>query len=153
LRIIKPFGRTHVDRTAVGLRRCLAPRSAPKARVEMAEFVANQDELVIALWISTIDKIARKPQANGAPTPEQRAFRDRLGAAAWARLDASGRLPGLRDSERRLRLERLWRAKIAPYGSREYGPRSGGAAPTARGRWFGRFAAPAVNTARQGDRP
>lgn len=147
MRIIKPFGRTHVDRTALGLRRRLALRGAPTARVEMSAFVENQDELILALWISTIDKIARKPQANGAPTPEQRAFRERLGAAAWVQLEASGRLPGLKDPERRLRLQRLWQVKIAPYGLREYRPRPGGTAPPPQGRWFGRFATPALNAA------
>lgn len=84
MRIIKPYGRSHAERIATGsTRRVLRERSNPEIARDIAEFARSHDRLVMAQWVSVIDKIATKPAGTTGPTTEQREFRDRLGQAAW----------------------------------------------------------------------
>lgn len=141
MRIIKPYGRSHTEDTGAGQNsRILRLRPPSRERRDIEEFARSHDELVIAQWISTIDKIATKPVGKNGPTTAQRAFRERLGKAAWAHLGAPGLLPGLSDPERKAHLTKLWKRKIAPYGSAEYEPRGKTQPPSPKGRWYDRFA-------------
>jgi hypothetical protein len=72
--------------------------------------------LVIGQWISLIDKIARKPTGTSKPTPEQRRFRHRLGAACGALLKEGKRryLPNISEAEES-ELFALWWSRIHPY--------------------------------------
>jgi hypothetical protein len=145
--IIKPYGRSSVDcGTRAQRLRVIAPRGASDTRVDVETFAVSHDELVTAQWISTIDKIARKPGAKTAPTDDQREFRRRLGEACWSRLEAGGLVPGFAEPATKERLKRVWDAKIAPYGAAPSKPRPGRAPPpTAKGVWFERFAGGAQN--------
>ena len=139
--IIRPYGRSETGYDDE-LRRGIRPR--PKyaqggddgerrregnAMLEVGEFAETRPELVVAQWISVIDKIARKPGRGRKPTPEQRSLRDGLGRAAFGLLCKEGPFRGRKDD-----LDRLWRSKIHPYPDGEEG--SG----REKGRWYEPFA-------------
>ena len=92
MRIIKPYGRSETGfegkkklRRAIRRKSNLGtPNDIPN---DIVAFATTHPELVIAQWISAIDKIAAKPRGTHKPTPEQRALRQRLGEAAWQLLD------------------------------------------------------------------
>ena len=129
--IVKPYGRSEVARGEdEALRRQLRLRPDNAGPCPLPEFAETHPELVIAQWISAIDRIAAKPPANRRPTPEQRQLRDRLGRAAWSLLEK--RLPPDRADE----LAKLWRRKVHPYGDRDDDRASG----REKGRWYARFA-------------
>jgi len=106
----------------------------------------SHDRLVIAQWVSAIDKIASKPAGATGPTSEQREFRDRLGQAEWKFLETNKLLSGFGERATAEFLGKIWKAKIAPYGSLAYRTRNrpGKTAPSARGRWYERFAGDAA---------
>ncbi len=146
MQIIKPYGHSHVENDATGVaKRILRLRKEAGAATNPAKdietFSQSHDELVLAQWISAIDKIARKPAGKNGPTDEQRGFRERLGNAAWALLFDKRLLPGLSNPDRAAYLAKLWNMKIAPYGTQEYRPRKHSTeTPSAKGRWYERFA-------------
>ena len=135
--IVKPYGRseTTLDGTDA-LRRKLRRHvdGCPADDLtDMASFAESHPELVVAQWISAIDKIAAKPKSGKKPTPEQRRLRETLGRAAF---DLLGREGSLDLSERREELERLWWSKIHPYGEGDDRKARG----REKGRWYARFA-------------
>ena len=129
--IVKPYGRSEA---ALGkndaLHRQLRLRPDDAGPYGIPEFAREHAELVVAQWISAIDRIAAKPRVDGKPTPEQRELRGRLGDAAWDILEK--RLPLARANE----LKKLWRRKIHPYGDKDDDRASG----REKGRWYDRFA-------------
>lgn len=135
--IVKPYGRSETAFDGAGtlrrkLRRHVDGRPADDL-TDMASFAESHPELVVAQWISAIDKIAVKPKVGGKPSPGQRRLRETLGRAAF---DLLGR-EGLLDlSERREELERLWWSKIHPYGEGDDRKARG----REKGRWYARFA-------------
>jgi hypothetical protein len=144
MQIIRPYGTSRSKRGQDGLRRVLVEKTAGRAERDIPTFARTHDELVIAQWISTIDKIARKPTSRKKPSADQRAFREKLGNACWVRLMDSGRLKGP-DNTRQAYLSDLWWFKIHPYepGIDEPRPRPNGSmppAPKVEGRWYKVFA-------------
>lgn len=143
MRIIRPYGRS-ATRPGAGdgaaRVRVLRPREAPEGggppELEIAPFASSEDTLVIAQWISTIDKIATKPKGDRKPTQAQRELRQKLGEAGWDCIVKNNLLPGLAD-ERNGRLKNLWDFKIAPYPDGSDTPRR---PPSPKGRWYARFA-------------
>ncbi len=143
MRIIRPYGRS-ATRPGAGdgaaRVRVLRPREAPEGggppELEIAPFASSEDTLVIAQWISTIDKIATKPKGDRKPTQAQRELRQKLGEAGWDCIVKNNLLPGLAD-ERNGRLKTLWDFKIAPYPDGSDTPRR---PPSPKGRWYARFA-------------
>ena len=136
--IIKPYGRSHTDFESEGqLRRKIRLDkdigTLHDKPVDVDEFTKTHPAIVIAQWISAIDKIAAKPRGNNKPTLEQYAFRQRLGEAALELLTGKGLLDL---SNRKGDLERLWRSKIHPYGEEGRDKGKG----RERGRWYKRFA-------------
>ena len=135
--IIKPYGRSHTDFESEGKLRRKIRLDKDNGRlrakpVDVDEFTKTHPEIVIAQWISAIDKVAAKPRG-GEPTPAQRAFRQRLGEAALELLTGRGLLDL---SNRKGELERLWWSKIHPYGREDADKGKG----RERGRWYERFA-------------
>ena len=129
--IVKPYGRSAVARGEDGtLRRQLHLRPDDAGPLALPEFAEEHPELVVAQWISAIDRVAAKPRAGDRPTPEQRELRGRLGDAAWSILEK--RLP----RDRAIGLADLWRRKVHPYGDRNDDRASG----REKGRWYARFA-------------
>jgi len=148
MQIIKPHGRSHVEQEDSGKpKRILRLRLDPDKPQDIEEFARSHDELVIAQWISAIDKIARKPAGEDGATKEQRDFRQQLGEAAWALLEEKKLLPGLSDPklsdakrrERKEHLKKLWEWKIHPYGEAKYEGKPD-KEPSPKGRWYERFA-------------
>ena len=141
MKIIKPYGRSHVDAArakGAPLERRLRLTDNPDPLQDIPTFAREHDWLVLAQWISAIDKIATKPKSGGRPTAEQRALRRKLGDAAWEYIRSHNLLAGLKEPATADILETTWRMKIAPY-SRQDLP-SNRRAPSAKGRWFARFA-------------
>ena len=133
MRIIKPYGRSSTERGSDALLRTLRLNPDLKKAVDVVAFAQERAELVIAQWISAIDKIAAKPYGNKKPTPEQRDFRQQLGKAAL-RLLVKKKLIDLEEKRGERPLEALWWSKIHPYGGetadKDVNP---------RGRWYKRF--------------
>jgi hypothetical protein len=144
MRIIRPYGSSRSKMHESGLRRVLIEKTAEREERDIPDFARSHDELVIAQWISTIDKIARKPMGRKKPTPVQRAFRHKLGNVCWLRLTEGGHLAGA-TGENRAFLSDLWWFKIHPYGPGEEElrpPRDGRGPPPPKveGRWYQVFA-------------
>lgn len=142
MRLVKPYGRTIVENEDGQSRRDILRRPEFTRQERIPDFVREDDHVVIAQWISVIDKIATKPSGKQGATDEQRRLREKLGAAAWAEMVTRAILPG---SETKKALKARWDAKIHPYGDRpcKPGARSGKGksvpSPSPKGRWFDRF--------------
>lgn len=144
MRIIKPYGRSHIEPETTGRRRILRLNSAPHTARNIMEFAHSHDALIIAQWISIIDKIATKPAQGKGATDEQRKLRKALGDAAWRYLTDNGLLLGLTDESVKKKLALVWTSKIEPYGDAQYRPRRDKAGkeilpPSPKGRWYKRF--------------
>ena len=138
MRIIKPYGRSSTEfdgQEKLTRKLCQSPRY--DTSVEIGEFAETHPELVIAQWISTIDKIAAKPYGNKKPMPEQWQFRQRIGEAA-VRLLIEKKLIDFSESREKdeSTLDKVWWAKIHPYGKGTDKKSSG----RTEGRWYKRFA-------------
>jgi len=145
MKIVRPYGSSHSKGSAGALRRVLIENNPERRERDIPDFAGTHDELVIAQWISTIDKIARKPKGSKPPSPDQRVFREKLGKACWVRMTEGGRLQGAGDEKRRQFLSDVWSFKIHPYGKGTKVPRPGrdGKPPAwaeVKGRWYEVFA-------------
>ena len=135
--IVKPYGRSETvfdgdDALRRKIRRNVDGLPADDL-AELTSFAESHPELVLAQWISAIDKIAAKPKPGGKPTAEQRRLRETLGRAALDLLTEEGFFDL---SDKRCELERLWRSKIHPYGKEDDNEAHG----REKGRWYARFA-------------
>lgn len=140
MKIVRPYGSSRTKESAGSLRRILVDSTPLRGEYDLPQFARSYNELVIAQWISAIDKIARKPAGRKKPTSKQRAFRHKLGNACWLRMTDGNYLPGA-SSENRAFLADLWWFKIHPYGpgTEEPRPRRDGslpAEPKVKGRWY-----------------
>ena len=132
--IVKPHGRSEAVFDAAGaLRRALYLNPDGAGPRDIAGFAAEHPELVIAQWVSAIDRIAAKPRGKGKPSLDRRRLRDALGRAAFELLDREGAFDG---DGRREEMERLWKRKVHPYGEGDDARRTGGE----KGRLYTRFA-------------
>lgn len=136
--MIKPYGRSHTEfddgkTPRRKIRRNPTPDVRQNTLVDVEEFARTHPELIIAQWISAIDKIAAKPGVGKKPTPEQRRFREKIGEAA---LNLMTQKKFLDVSGREKELKRLWQSKLHPYGDGDEKKRS----PSPEGRWYKRFA-------------
>lgn len=131
MRIIRPYGhsKTQINETHTS-ERVLIQDSQTQ---HLSTFATEHPELVIAQWISALDKIATKPNPNAQNKHKRRAtvtqfdLRETLGHAAWRHI--TSKLPS---GETRLIIpdgkhdyyRALWNNKIHPYGTkRPYPPR------------------------------
>jgi hypothetical protein len=144
MRIIRPYGTSRSHTGGGALRRVLIDNTPERKEHPIPEFAVTHDELVIAQWISTIDKIARKPKEKNKPSPAQYALRTKLGKACWLKLIDGGHLPGAADEVRKEHLRNLWWFKIHPYPAGTQEPRrKDGKLPQwaePKGRWYQAFA-------------
>ena len=135
--IVKPYGRSETvfdgdDALRRKIRRNVDGLPADDL-AELASFAESHPELVLAQWISAIDKIAAKPKPGERPTAEQRRLRETLGRAALDLLNEEGFFD---PSEKGAEHKRLWRSKIHPYGKEDDNEAHG----REKGRWYARFA-------------
>lgn len=151
MRIVRPHGSSRSQGSAGALRRVLIDNT-PKRNEHLIPAFAGvpgkesreplkgaKDELIIAQWISAIDKIARKPTGRNKPTRVQYDLRHKLGNRCWLRLTEGGHLPDV-DAARLEFLRNVWWFKIHPYGNDTEEPRAGKPAPEIKGRWYQVFA-------------
>lgn len=135
MRIVKPYGssQTHADGKG-SFERLLHPNSFPDEPVSFRDFTQTHPKLVVAQWISCIDKIITRPEGNSSPSEDQWFLRNALGAAAWKLIVEQDLLHA--PEKRAKRLEREWWSRIHPYG-----PDANYAAPhNFRGRWYSSLA-------------
>lgn len=138
MRIVRPYGSSATERGAHDhqrLRRVLR-REVERGQVQVEDievFAGSHDALVIAQWVSAIDKIAAKPSGSEKPSPDQRTLRRRLGEAAWAHLVTDGLLPGLADDPT---LKTRWWMRMEPYPEGDEKKKK----RRVHGRWYRRFA-------------
>jgi hypothetical protein len=78
MHIVRPCGSSRSKEAERGLRRILVENATGRAERDIPVFARLHDELVIAQWISTVDKIARKPTGRKKPSAEQRTFRHKF---------------------------------------------------------------------------
>ena len=135
--IVKPYGRSETvfdgdDALRRKIRRNVDGLPAD-VLADVASFAESHPELVVAQWISAIDKIAAKPKPGDKPTAEQRCLREKLGRAAFDLLTREGILDLSEEGAER---KRRWWAKIHPYGEGDDRKARG----RAKGRWYTRFA-------------
>jgi hypothetical protein len=124
MQIIKPYGRSFTEIN----QRVLLDKHRDKH--DIPQFATSHEKLVIAQWVSVIDKIVRKPNPKGKislPTPRQYQLRETLGKAAW--LELNKHLPCPDQAV-------FWRSKIHPYGHKTQEQKS---ALLLQGRWYQRF--------------
>ena len=143
--IVKPYGRSAITKPASGeSRRVLRKRDGGIDR-DFKEFCREHPDLVLAQWISVVDKIARKPSGRGRPPEAQRKFRQEIGAVLW---------PYLTSKEILLpELEQKFWSKVHPYpepdgkdkprkaksiAAKSHPKKTGGEAKP-EGRWYKRF--------------
>ena len=140
--IIKPYGRSHTEfddgkTPKRKIRRNPTPDVRQDTLVDVEEFAKTHPELIIAQWISAIDKIAAKPGVGKKPTPQQRNFRQKLGDAALQVLTEKNLLDLSKKEKKGERsLRDLWWAKIHPYD--KDGKTEGRGSE--KGYWYARFA-------------
>src|SRR5688572_26933598 len=115
MRIVKPHGKSQTEFHEGKHVRRIAPYRDLAAPIAVDLFVTAEPKLVIAQWISALDRVASKPYDGSPPTSEQRTFREALGTALFKRLTEHGLLPD--PFGRQKRLERQWQLRVHPYGS------------------------------------
>jgi hypothetical protein len=143
VKIVKPYGRSTVD---LSRKRSveLYPAHNRKEGVTqpIGDFADQNPELLIAQWISVIDKIITKPKAGKHPTKDQYKARQELGDCCWALLKK--RFPDdAQNGERLAELARIWQWKLHPYATdspqKYFRVREGGSPPRIEGRWYKAF--------------
>lgn len=140
--IIKPYGRTKTvriekkaeksekDKTKEN-KQHLFRNNDPASGKEISGFVKTYPEIVIAQWISIIDKIARKPKQGDKAAKRQDDFRKKIGKACWDLITDKNLLA----SEIK-RSEKIWKAKISPY---EIDTKKNIKSDDMKGRWYKTF--------------
>ena len=127
MRITRPYGRTKTDTTDTEDRsRQLI--TADQDAENICKFTSEHPELLVAQWISILDKIATKPKKQRSPTKEQYEFRNKLGEALW------GELKGLIRSDHHERIKKVWDSKVHPYSRKISTPK--GKSVDSKGQWY-----------------
>ncbi len=130
--IIKPYGRSLTERQQENVaRRRMTLRMPESAVRDISQLAAETPELLLAHWISMIDKIITKPKPNGKASPDQRRLRAGLAKAAWDEL-SSKRLT----ADAKEKLHPIWEWKIHPYPASDEKRKT----DYLKGRWYVRFA-------------
>ena len=137
MRIIRPYGRSVVKRGEE--RRKLVPRT--ESLCAIPDFAKNNPHIIIAQWISALDKIIAKPRGTHKASPGLYDLRDKLGNACWDRMiDRHACLQTQPDE-----MKRVWQWKLHPYGKPEpedTGKKHKRSKPDTprKGRWYTAFA-------------
>lgn len=149
MRIIRPYGRSVVKR---GEERKIVPR--PKSREQAAsqsarphscaipDFAEDDPHIIIAQWISALDKIIAKPRGTNKASRELHGLRDKLGNACWDRMIARHEFSCAQQDK----MKKVWQWKLHPYGKPEpedTGKKHKSSKPpdtSRKGRWYNAFA-------------
>ncbi len=132
MRMIKPYGRSVVKDD--GKRKVVLRNGKDLEGRELPDFAESEPKLIIAQWISAIDKVIPKPRGRKKPSPKLYKLREELGKFCWEKIIAEHEFSE-GDQERLKEIKERWDWKLHPYGkSGEKGeePREG--------RWYKAFA-------------
>lgn len=131
--IVKPYGKSVVAKNSNSRK---LKRKTDGDFVDVETFVKDTPELVIAQWISAIDKIITKPKGDKKASFEQDQQRRELGEAAW-------KIVGVQACfQRKLaHYKKIWDWKIAPYQEVDVERQNKKQENLERlkGRWYDRF--------------
>lgn len=146
MRIIRPYGRSIVKRDE---KRKIVPRtesrgqaasqSAPDTPCAIPAFAQDNPHIVIAQWISALDKVIAKPRGKSKALHELYDLRDKLGKACWVRMIARHESLRTQPDE----MKKVWQWKLHPYGKPEdTGKKHKRPKPDTlrKGRWYTAFA-------------
>ena len=151
MRIIRPYGRSVVkcgekrkEERKIALRTesrgQAASQSAQDTPCAIPDFAENNPHIIIAQWISALDKVIAKPRETNKASPGLYDLRNKLGNACWDRMIA--RHAALLTQPR---MEKVWQWKLHPYGEPELedtGKKHKRPKPDTprKGRWYAAFA-------------
>ena len=107
MKIVKNYGRsfTQTDE-AVSKRKLRRDATA----LDIQAFANTHPELIVAQWISLLDKIYKKPKNNERPTQELFFSRNELANACW-----NNHLSRKFKHIEKDKLKQIWDAKVHPY--------------------------------------
>ncbi|OQX30025.1 MAG: hypothetical protein B0D92_00635, partial [Spirochaeta sp. LUC14_002_19_P3] len=108
MRIIKPYGRSVTEENERKLMETRLDDPVPIKNLK------NKPEFIIVQWISTIDKIIRKPKGHGKPAENQYKLREDLGKAVW-KVIQNKKLLGCTDYSDGGPRHKAWKRRIHPY--------------------------------------
>ena len=136
MRIIRPYGRSVVKRGEV---RKIIPRT--KSSCAIPAFAKDDPHIIIAQWISALDKVIAKPRGTNKASCELHGLRDKLGNACWNRIIARHACLRIQPDD----MKKVWQWKLHPYGKPEpedTGKKHKGSKPDTprKGRWYTAFA-------------
>lgn len=117
MKVVRPYGVSKTDHVRADVRvRRIHPNSFRNEAQDVANFAVSHSKLILAQWISLIDKVITKPSKGGAPSVDQFNLRNGIGESVWE-LFLSKDLLNAPTTKRLKRLEREWWSNIHPYGS------------------------------------
>ena len=129
MRMIKPYGRSVVKDD--GKRKVVLRNGKDLEGRELPYFAESEPKLIIAQWISAIDKVIPKPSGRSKPSPKLYKLREELGKFCWEKIIAQHKFSeGNQEC-----LKKRWDWKLHPYGTSD----ENGGVPR-KGRWYKAFA-------------
>jgi hypothetical protein len=126
--IVKPYGKSVTEKNQ---NKKIALKTNFDVKQDISVFMNTNDDLTIALWVSVIDKIFKKPKPEKKATKKQAKIRMAVGNAAWKILQEKALL-----STNQPKLKAVWDWKISPYSVSE----NDGDEKFIKGRWYETFA-------------
>ncbi|CAK7192110.1 hypothetical protein COMNV_00294 [Commensalibacter sp. Nvir] len=145
--VVKPYGKTVIQssRDASRKREILDLTLASAPIISVDEFARVNSKLILAQWISVLDKIIRKP-IEGCQSDVQKhclEIRVCLGNACWERVEARLKRAGLSGQPGELEaLKKRWDWKIQATQPRRKGNSSN--KENLKGRWYETFGGPDI---------
>ncbi len=112
MKYINPYGRSTVKKNAE--KRTLTLKNGVEE--EIAKFLYSEPEVIIAAFISIIDKIYRKPK-KGAPTENLYKLREALGNSCWPFVKK--RIKKATGKEATKIHKEIWKWKLHPYSEKD----------------------------------
>ena len=134
MRIIKPYGRSVTQKHERKSYRILY-QTKTNTFCDLDTHTQQNTDIVIAQWISVLDKIIRKPTANKTATHAQRDVREAISKEMWCLL--KNRLQEKEEVSEVV--EKKWRAKVHPYDTKKDDSHDHQNTQNIKGRWFERF--------------
>lgn len=136
MRIIKPHGRSVTKKDHPHNRRILCHKKNNNLH-DLEDFALRSPDLVIAQWISVLDKIIKKPIGNKKASSIQHQSRETISQAMWPLLKTRLEEQGLdQKAFADGMFMKKWQAKVHPYSvdkkSKEKQPRK-------QGKWYETF--------------
>lgn len=83
MKIVRPYGMSKTVFADNTLTRVIQRRGSEENETSFVNFAKSNPGIVLAQWISAIDKIAAKPNFQDRATKRQHGFRQKLGEAVW----------------------------------------------------------------------